>query len=206
MIETTTTSVGFPRSSRFPASSLSLSLSLSRGTIKIDRSLKETSAGRGQIPPFPPSLPRRVSERGPAAARDVCRPEGTIPGNHYGPSNFFTITMPLVTLPATRRCFTAGPRAPRRLSRRFFPRPQIEAFRPPSLSLSLPLEYFSPSPRIFQPRARDRRARSLDRFILFHFISSSLFFFPLFALRVFVLPLISRGNRQRRRRRRQRRS
>ncbi|KOX78167.1 hypothetical protein WN51_09526 [Melipona quadrifasciata] len=33
---------------------------------------------------------------------DVCRPEGTVPGNHYCPSNFFTITMPLVTLPLCR--------------------------------------------------------------------------------------------------------
>lgn len=28
---------------------------------------------------------------------DVYRPEAIVPGNHYCPSNFFTITMPLVT-------------------------------------------------------------------------------------------------------------
>lgn len=33
---------------------------------------------------------------------DVYRPEGIVPGNHYCPSNFFTISMPLVTLPLCR--------------------------------------------------------------------------------------------------------
>lgn len=36
------------------------------------------------------------------SVEDVYRPEGIVPGNHYCPSNFFTISMPLVTLPLCR--------------------------------------------------------------------------------------------------------
>lgn len=43
---------------------------------------------------------------------DVYRPEAIAPGNHYCPSNFFTITMPLVTLPLCRAIYDLEPRGP----------------------------------------------------------------------------------------------
>lgn len=117
---------------------------------------------------FPPSLPQKGQRRanptlesgarvrGPAARKDVCQPEGIVPGNYYGPSNFFTITMPLVTLPLPR-WFTAGTsRAghdvyrgvsfhPRKLrstirsqtSREYF------SYLPPPPPLTPPIVYFS---------------------------------------------------------------
>lgn len=38
------------------------------------------------------------SEVANPGAEDVCQPEDTVPGNYYCPSNFFTITMLLVTI------------------------------------------------------------------------------------------------------------